>query len=469
MIRGSAHNLKRTRESNIKESHDSEERASKKSVNVEQSVSEIAKSSNKYLDSGVKLTYVVDCTAKENIDTVKLKDIIGDENLEELYQFNFTVDLEYLMSNLAENVRSTAKVHVIHGMRESAPILETSQNSEDGSSSLSERKRLLSKNVGQMGKNNVPYVKVAIVTANICYADWNNMCQAAYQTPIISLKSIRSTTGILIGSEHGSPFERDLLTYFRAYRMQVTDNLCAKLEKYDFSECKAVIIGSTPGYHKGEDMQNWGLKRLQYVLTKKVDITPECQKNSIVLTQMKSLEGEYGRPHDLAFAGFLRMAGATYQSLHNWFPKYLCKWAGKAGGRERAMPHYKSYTRLRVNKDITSDSSENDKDARASIAWHLVTSANLSRAAWGDLQKNGSQLHIRHYELGVLIYPDLWEDGQAHILVANHSNTQPLPPKFISEQHPTIIPVRIPYGLPPAEYTKSDHCWTTAVVDVDSD
>ncbi|KAJ2959550.1 hypothetical protein NQZ79_g4983 [Umbelopsis isabellina] len=337
------------------------------------------------------------------------------------------------------------------------------------------------------------------------------MCQAAYQTPIIPLKSATSTPGILIGSEHGSPFERDLLTYFRAYRMQVTDNLCAKLEKYDFSECKAVIIGSTPGYHKGEDMQKWGLKRLQYVLTKKVDITPECQKNSIVLTQSSSvgkftekwfteqfspcmqscrnslncstppvkfiyptIDEVIRRLYCISFigidsAGFLRMAGATYQSLHSWFPRYLCKWAGKVGGRERAMPHYKSYTRMRINKDITSDSSENDKDARASIAWHLVTSANLSRAAWGDMQKNGSQLHIRHYELGVLIYPDLWEDGQAHILAANHHNTQPLPPKFISEQHPTIVPVRIPYGLPPAEYTKSDHCWTTAVVDVDSD
>jgi hypothetical protein len=64
---------------------------------------------------------------------------------------------------------------------------------------------------------------------------------------------------------------------------------------------------------------------------------------------------------------------------------------------------------MRINKDVTSDTSENDKEARASIAWHLVTSANLSRAAWGDMQKNGSQLHIRHYELGVLIYPDLWE------------------------------------------------------------
>jgi hypothetical protein len=69
------------------------------------------------------------------------------------------------------------------------------------------------------------------------------MCQAAYQTPTIPLKSSTSASGILIGAEHGSPFERDLLTYFRAYRMQVTDNLCAKLEQYDFSKCKVCLVG----------------------------------------------------------------------------------------------------------------------------------------------------------------------------------------------------------------------------------
>ncbi|KAM3578620.1 hypothetical protein VKS41_009003 [Umbelopsis sp. WA50703] len=46
---------------------------------------------------------------------------------------------------------------------------------------------------------------------------------------------------------------------------------------------------STPGYHKGEHMQKWGLKRLQHVLTKKVDIVSECQKQSIVLTQSSSV------------------------------------------------------------------------------------------------------------------------------------------------------------------------------------
>jgi hypothetical protein len=133
------------------------------------------------------------------------------------------------------------------------------------------------------------------------------MCQATYRTPLLKLKTASVLPGLLIGSEHGSPFERDLLSYFRGYHMKVTDTLCEKLQKYDFSNCKvcssqcfhfgkkkelnhvfskAVIIASVPGYHQGDNIQKWGLKRLQYVLTKRVDIVPECQKQSIILTQV---------------------------------------------------------------------------------------------------------------------------------------------------------------------------------------
>ena len=37
----------------------------------------------------------------------------------------------------------------------------------------------------------------------------------------------------------------------------------------------------------------------------------------------------------------------------------------------------------------------------------LLASHNLSKAAWGVLQKKGAQLHIRHFELGVLLLPSL--------------------------------------------------------------
>ena len=37
--------------------------------------------------------------------------------------------------------------------------------------------------------------------------------------------------------------------------------------------------------------------------------------------------------------------------------------------------------------------------------YHLLLSSNLSKAAWGALEKKGSQLKIRSYEIGVLFLP----------------------------------------------------------------
>ena len=55
------------------------------------------------------------------------------------------------------------------------------------------------------------------------------------------------------------------------------------------------------------------------------------------------------------------------------------------------MPHIKSYSRV-------------DKKSGA-LSWVLVTSANLSKAAWGEMRSNGTQLFIRSYEMGILFVP----------------------------------------------------------------
>jgi hypothetical protein len=77
--------------------------------------------------------------------------------------------------------------------------------------------------------------KTYSIHANQHYSD---MCQATYRTPKLYVKSTTAMPGLLIGSEHGSPFERDLIGYFRAYGMKVTEALCLKLQMYDFSCCK---------------------------------------------------------------------------------------------------------------------------------------------------------------------------------------------------------------------------------------
>jgi tyrosyl-DNA phosphodiesterase-1 len=57
------------------------------------------------------------------------------------------------------------------------------------------------------------------------------------------------------------------------------------------------------------------------------------------------------------------------------------------------MPHIKSFARF--NADQT-------------LSWFLLTSANLSKAAWGVLEKAQTQFMIRSYEAGVLLVPDLF-------------------------------------------------------------
>jgi tyrosyl-DNA phosphodiesterase-1 len=72
-------------------------------------------------------------------------------------------------------------------------------------------------------------------------------------------------------------------------------------------------------------------------------------------------------------------------------------------GRHRAMPHIKSYALIRQPASTADGSTLLPPYAD----WVCVTSSNLSRAAWGDWQKQGTQLMVRSYELGVVVTPEL--------------------------------------------------------------
>jgi len=57
------------------------------------------------------------------------------------------------------------------------------------------------------------------------------------------------------------------------------------------------------------------------------------------------------------------------------------------------MPHIKTY--CRVSPDWKK------------VAWFLLTSANLSKAAWGRSTHQGSGQNIMSYEAGVLFVPQI--------------------------------------------------------------
>uniref|UniRef100_A0A5B6Z772 Putative tyrosyl-DNA phosphodiesterase 1 n=1 Tax=Davidia involucrata TaxID=16924 RepID=A0A5B6Z772_DAVIN len=141
--------------------------------------------------------------------------------------------------------------------------------------------------------------------------------------------------------------------------------------------------------------------------------------------------------------------------------KYWAKWKATHSGRCRAMPHIKTYTRY--------------KDQN--IAWLLLTSANLSKAAWGALQKNNSQSMIRSYELGVLFLPSI-KHGCGFSCTGNGNisedkcgslgSSEVKRTKLVTlawqgsrkQNSSEVIPLPVPYELPPQPYSSEDVPWS---------
>ncbi|CAM9812363.1 unnamed protein product [Sphacelaria rigidula] len=82
----------------------------------------------------------------------------------------------------------------------------------------------------------------------------------------------------------------------------------------------------------------------------------------------------------------------------------LRRWQGNpAVNRTINAPHIKSYVRYRETRG-TGGEARLDGDE---VAWFLLTSSNLSRSAWGFLDKNSTQLNVRSFEMGVMFLPSL--------------------------------------------------------------
>ncbi len=112
---------------------------------------------------------------------------------------------------------------------------------------------------------------------------------------------------------------------------------------------------------------------------------------------------------------------ATHLAQINNLGPHLSQWTrgpveGFQAGREKAAPHIKTY--IQYNQKPTIEALERgDVD----IDWALLTSANLSVQAWGSLPKKAGGktagnvaeeaiVHIQSFEIGVLVWPELFAD-----------------------------------------------------------
>ncbi|KAI1498689.1 phospholipase D/nuclease [Biscogniauxia marginata] len=75
-------------------------------------------------------------------------------------------------------------------------------------------------------------------------------------------------------------------------------------------------------------------------------------------------------------------------------------------GRKRAAPHIKTYIRYSSGTAVPGGRP-------VTIDWALLTSANLSKQAWGEAPNKFGEVRIASYEIGVLVWPDLLASASA--------------------------------------------------------
>lgn len=91
--------------------------------------------------------------------------------------------------------------------------------------------------------------------------------------------------------------------------------------------------------------------------------------------------------HDGLDGGGCLPYGSKFHRKQKWLNTFLYQWRADCRYRSKAVPHIKTYCRWSENK----------------LFWFILTSANLSIAAWGFL--NDGILQITNYEAGVLFLP----------------------------------------------------------------
>ncbi|KAL5463369.1 hypothetical protein EMCRGX_G032262 [Ephydatia muelleri] len=284
-------------------------------------------------------------------------------------------------------------------------------------------------------------MRVVIHTANLIEKDWDQKTQGAWVSPLFPKEPSGPST-----------FQKDLLDYLTAYGGTGLDVWKQHIREHNMDAARVHLIASVPGAHTSSSMHQWGHMKLRKVLSQHGPPASRVDKDWTVIGQFSSV-GSLGTSSSqwlcsewltsLSACREAKLLGArSFPQLQLIFPSvenvrsslegYM---AGGSIPYDRKVAEKQSYLTgyLWVSPDCTQ------------LAWFLVTSANLSKAAWGAMEKQASQLKIRSYEIGVLFLPT--DDGL--LSVATHLDSFPNPE----------IAVPVPYDLPLTQYGKKDRPW----------
>lgn len=287
-------------------------------------------------------------------------------------------------------------------------------------------------------------IRIIIHTANLLYCDVNNKSQSVYMQDF----PLKDATSQVTCSE----FEQELLQYVDALGLvlRVRERLKNIIKLHDYSSARCHLVASVPSKpFEFKEVDRYGHKRLGAVLgayefDKKFASAPIIAQFSSIgnlspaflgsITESFSSGYYYSTEnHDNKVAlgtpsdGHVRLVWPSVaqvrDSLEGWFgggsiPGYYDRvmkpmlldggyyhvWGGHTTGRQRAMPHMKTYLRFH----------EESKE----IAWLCLGSHNFSKAAWGEVvnskKYNAKLCRILSFELGVVFVPSKEVEYRKH-------------------------------------------------------
>ncbi|TVY35424.1 putative tyrosyl-DNA phosphodiesterase [Lachnellula subtilissima] len=453
------------------------------------------------MESPFQLTWIQDLPKSLNVDAVSLKNILGDPLIAECWEFNYLHDLDFLMDAFDEDVRSLVKVHVIHGFwKHEDTSRQNLKLQASNHPNITLHTAFMPEMFGTHHSKMLILIRhdataqVIIHTANMIAFDWTNMAQAVWRSPLLpeTPNDVTLPESNKIGS--GSKFKKDLLNYLKAYdtKRVICKPLIEQLSKYDFSAVRAALVASVPGKQDIEtDAEtSWGWPGLKNVLSAVPVKTNEpeivLQISSIATlgatdkwlekTLFSSLGASKNMISKPKFSVIFPTADEVRRSLNGYqsgsaihtkiqsvaqakqlqfLKPIFCHWAADGAqhtstlltpvsdaGRKRAAPHIKTYIRF------------GDKST-SSIDWMLVTSANLSKQAWGEAMNSAGEIRVCSYEVGVMVWPELYGDDATMIPTFKTDS----PPADLKTKNKIVVGARMPYDLPLVPYKNSDIPW----------
>ncbi|KGL93773.1 Tyrosyl-DNA phosphodiesterase 1 [Charadrius vociferus] len=424
------------------------------------------------------LTKVTGIEQSYNSGALHIKDILSPlfGTLISSAQFNYCIDVGWLVRQYPQEFRKKPLL-LVHGEKRESKAELLAQARPYENISFCQAKLDIAFGTHHTKMMLLLYeegLRVVIHTSNLIAEDWHQKTQGIWLSPLYP-RLPQGTTGSAGESE--TNFKSDLISYLMAYNSPTLKEWIDLIQEHDLSETRVYLLGSTPGRYQGSDKEKWGHLRLRKLLKEHASSIP-AQESWPVVGQFSSI-GSMGADGSKwlcsEFQESLVAAGSSvtslikcdvpihlvYPTVNNvrqslegypaggslpysiqtaqkqlWLHSYFHKWSAEVSGRSHAMPHIKTY--MRPSPDFQK------------IAWFLVTSANLSKAAWGALEKNGTQLMIRSYELGVLFLPSAFGLEKGYFRVRG---------KTFSESNDSATYFPVPYDLPPEQYGNKDQPW----------